>query len=140
MMFGFDRTILALLVVVPAVLLATILGVATAGREVGLTRRFYAFRVLLLLLLGMASYGLAWAFVQPGTPLALVAALCAFAYGSVALFLCARWSAQRLNDAGSDPWLALLVAVPPVNVLAVIAWCLLRGRAGEAGEPPTAQQ
>lgn len=108
--------------------------IVTTGQAHRLNRLGYGLRVLGLVVLNAVLGVLASFRLEGGGTLPPAEGL-AIALGYiVAFFLAVRWTAQRLNDIGSSRWLAVLIAVPLVNLILVIVLLIIGSEKPEAAD------
>lgn len=119
------------------------IGALSAGSTASIGRVAYAVRLLAVLgalvfsvfalfsLLAQASEGTGDQLPTSDFPFATIM-VSAFAVVVLLPFLLGRWSSLRLNHIGWTRWLALLLYVPPANVILLILLCVMPGKETDA--------
>lgn len=108
--------------------------VLTTGQPRRLNRLGYGLRVLGLVVLNAVLGAFASFRLEGGGTLPLPEAIVVALGYLVAFFFAVRWTAQRLNDIGSSRWLAVLIAVPLVNLILVIVLLIIGSEKPEAAD------
>ena len=131
-------TFLLPILTVLLMVLAPVVGIATAGREKHLLRANYAVLVGGLLLVNFilsAIVDVGDIADATGPAAAVAVAVLMLAVVAITTFFGARWSGHRLNHLGWSRWWALLLIVPIINVLTIIGFCVVPGqqRASDTG-------
>jgi uncharacterized membrane protein YhaH (DUF805 family) len=109
------------MLIYPFIVIFAVLGIATAGDVKQLPRKGYALRVSILLIVYYV-FGFVLA-ASRSVELFLATAPIHLA----AVVIATRWSAHRLNHIGRSRWWALSLSLPLLNLIPVLALCLIPG-------------